>query len=167
MTKEIANSLRGALVIGKNRTINQDLEFSIRRIVELAQRSLSPGINDPTTALYCIDRLGQVFGRLAGRDIPSPIRYDATGQLRILTKVIVIEELACNAFSAIARYGTSDVDVVTRLVNTMGKLSLSFSPAARDAIMALSEQVLIASEQSASLSFERAALQELSGGQRV
>jgi uncharacterized membrane protein len=167
VTKEIANSLRGALVIGKNRTINQDLEFSIRRIVELAQRSLSPGINDPTTALYCIDRLGEVLGRLAGRDIPSPIRYDATGQLRILTEVIVIEELACNAFSAIARYGTSDVDVVTRLVNTMGKLSRSFSPAARDAIKALSEQVLIASEQSASLSFDRAALQELSGRQRV
>ncbi|MEF2548223.1 DUF2254 domain-containing protein [Aurantimonas sp. E1-2-R+4] len=107
----IAESLRGVLVIGRDRSVNQDLEFAIRRIVELAQRSLSPGINDPTTALYCIDRLGEVFGRLSGRDLPSPIRYDDTGQLRILTEVIVIEELACNAFSAIARYGTSDVDV--------------------------------------------------------
>jgi uncharacterized membrane protein len=167
VSDEVADSLRGVLVIGRNRTINQDLEFSIRRIVELAQRSLSPGINDPTTALYCIDRLGEVLGRLAGRDIPSPIRYDATGQLRILTEVIVIEELVCNAFSAIARYGISDVDVVTRLVATMGKLSRSFSPAVRDAIMALNEQVLIASEHHASTNFDRKALQELLGSQRL
>jgi len=162
----IAESLRGVLVIGRDRTVNQDLEFSIRRIVELAQRSLSPGINDPTTALYCIDRLGEVFGRSSGRDLPSPIRYDDTGQLRILAEVIVIEDLACNAFSAIARYGTSDVDVVTRLVDTMGKLSRSFSPAAREAIMALNEQVLIASENNASLNFDRKALQELLHNQR-
>jgi uncharacterized membrane protein len=81
--------------------------------------------------------------------------------LRILTEVIVIEELVCNAFSAIARYGISDVDVVTRLVATMGKLSGSLSPAAREAIMALNEQVLIASEHHASTSFDRKAIQEL------
>lgn len=167
VSNEITDSLRGVLVIGRNRTINQDLEFSIRRIVELAQRSLSPGINDPTTALYCIDRLGEVLGRLAGRDIPSPIRFDKGGQLRILTEVILIEELACNAFSAIARYGVSDVDVVTRLVSTMGKLSRSFSPAAREAIMTLTEQVLIASERDTSTTFDRRAIQELMRSQRL
>jgi len=154
VSDEIADSLRGVLVIGRNRTINQDLEFSIRRIVELAQRSLSPGINDPTTALYCIDRLGEVFGRLSGRDLPSPIRFDKKRQLRILTEVIVVEELACNAFSAIARYGISDVDVVTRLVNTMGKLSRTFSPAAREAIMALNEQIINTSKETISFSFD-------------
>ncbi len=166
VSDEIADSLHSALVIGRDRSVNQDLEFAIRRIVELAQRSLSPGINDPTTALYCIDRLGEVFSRLSGRDLPSPIRYDDTEQLRILTKVIRIEGLMCNAFAAIARYGTSDVDVVTRLVNTMGTLSQSFSPTAREAITALSEQVLVASEHSASLNFDREALQELLGRPR-
>ncbi len=87
--------------------------------------------------------------------------------MRILTEVIVIEELVCNAFSAIARYGISDVDVVTRLVNTMGKLSRSFSPAVREAIMALNEQVLIASEQKSSLNFDREALQEFLRSQRL
>ncbi|MCF7702310.1 DUF2254 domain-containing protein [Loktanella sp. M215] len=162
----IADSLGGAIVIGRDRSVHQDLEFAIRRIVELAQRSLSPGINDPTTALYCIDRLGEVFGRLSGRDIPSPDRYDDKGQLRFLTEVIVIADLACNAFSAIARYAMSDVNVVKRLVNTMDKLSQSFPPAAREAIMTLNEQVLIASEQSTSLSFDRDVLQDLLARQR-
>lgn len=167
VSDEIANKLRGALVIGRNRTVNQDLEFSIRRIVELAQRSLSPGINDPTTALYCIDRLGEVFSRLSGRDLPSPICFDKKGQLRILTEVIVIEELVCNAFSAIARYGIPDVDVVTRLVSTMGKLSGSFSPTTREAIMTLNEQVLIASEHNTSTNFDRKAIQELLRSQKL
>lgn len=167
VSDEIADSLRGALVIGRDRSVNQDLEFAIRRIVELAQRSLSPGLNDPTTALYCIDRLGEVFGRLSGRELPSPIRYDEKGQLRILTEVLVIEELALSAFSSIARYGTSDVDVVTRLVDTMGKSSRSFPPAARDAMLTLTEQVLITGEHNASLSFDRKALQELLRAQTV
>lgn len=167
VSDEIAVSLRGALVIGRNRTINEDLEFSIRRIVELAQRSLSPGINDPTTALYCIDRLGQVFERLAGRDIPSPNRFDKNGHLRILTDTIVIEDLVCDAFSAIARYGISDVDVVARLVDTMGKLKRSFPPVARDAITTLIEQILVASEHNTSLNFDRKKLQELRRNQEL
>ncbi|MEF2549665.1 hypothetical protein VQ045_21455, partial [Aurantimonas sp. E1-2-R+4] len=58
------------------------------------------------------------------------------------------------------------VDVVTRLVDTIVNLSRSFSPVAREAIMALNEQVLIASENNASLNFDRKALQELLRSQR-
>jgi uncharacterized membrane protein len=72
VTDEVADRLRVALALGPDRTPEQDLEFSIRRIVEIAQRALSPGINDPTTALYCIDRLGEALGRVAGRDAPRP-----------------------------------------------------------------------------------------------
>ncbi len=161
VTKKIANRLRGAIVIGRNRTIYQDLGFSIRRIVELAQRSLSPGINDPTTALYCIDRLGEVFGRMAGRELPSPVRHDKAGQLRVVMDVIDVKELACKAFSAIARYGISDADVVTRLANTMDKLGRSLSFSAGEAITALREQLLILGADSATLDFDREALQEL------
>ncbi len=161
VTDAIADSLRGELVIGRSRTVNQDLEFSIWRIVELAQRSLSPGINDPTTAIYCIDRLGELFSRMSGRDVPSPIHLDKNGQLRIKTEVENPAELVCHAFSAIARYGISDVDVVTRLVNIMDKLSQSLSPAAFEAIATLSDQVLIEGERHASTSFDRKKMQEL------
>ena len=50
--------------------------FSLRRIVEIAQRALSPGINDPTTASYCIDRLEEALCHLAGREMPSGVRLD-------------------------------------------------------------------------------------------
>ncbi len=142
VSDEIDEDLRGAVVIGRDRTPYQDLEFAIRRIVELAQRSLSPGINDPTTALYCIDRLGQVLGRVADRDIPSPMRLDEGGQLRVLTEVFNLGDVACRAFAAIARYGMTDADVVTRLAETLAKLETSFPLAARLAVAELREQVL-------------------------
>ena len=145
VSDEIVEDLRGAVVIGRDRTPHQDLEFAIRRIVELAQRSLSPGINDPTTALYCIDRLAQVLGRMADRDIPSPMRIDESGQLRVVTEVVVLEDMVCRAFAAIARYGMTDADVVTRLAETLATLEKSFPIAARVAIAEFREQVLRAS----------------------
>jgi len=161
MTDLVADNIRGGIVVGQSRTVDQDIEFSIWRIVELAQRSLSPGINDPTTAIYCIDRLGELFSRMSGRDVPSPIHLDKNGQLRIKTEIENPVELVCHAFSAIARYGISDVDVVMRLVNTMDKLNQSLSPATFEAIATLRDQVLIEGERYASTSFDRKKMQEL------
>jgi uncharacterized membrane protein len=163
VSDEIDEDLRGAVVIGRDRTSYQDIEFAIRRLVELAQRSLSPGINDPTTALYCIDRLGQVLGRLAGRDIPSPMRFDQSGQLRVVTEVFVLGDLACLAFAAIARYGMTDADVVTRLVETIAKLEMSFPLTARIAIAELREQVLRESGGPTVHAFDRKILADLQG----
>jgi len=161
VSDEIDEDLRGAFVIGWDRTPYQDLEFAIRRIVELAQRSLSPGINDPTTALYCIDRLGQVLGRLASRDIPSPMRLDQSGQLRVSTEVFDLGDVTCRAFAAIARYGMADADVVTRLAETLAKLKTSFPLAARVTVAELREQVLRESVGPTVHTFDRKILLDL------
>jgi uncharacterized membrane protein len=161
VSDKMDEDLRGAVVIGRDRTPYQDLEFAIRRIVELAQRSLPPGINDPTTALYCIDRLGQVLGRLADRDIPSPMRLDQSGQLRVLTEVFNLGDLTCRAFAAIARYGMTDADVVTRLAETLAKLETSFPVAARVAVSDLREQVLRESGGLTVHAFDRKTLLDL------
>ncbi len=163
VSDKIDEDLRGAVVIGRDRTPYQDLEFAIRRIVELAQRSLSPGINDPTTALYCIDRLGQVLGRLAERDIPSPMRLDQSGKLRVLTEVFDLGEVTCRAFAAIARYGMTDADVVTRLAETLATLEGSFPRAARAAVAELREQVLRESGGPTVHAFDRKILLDLQG----
>lgn len=161
VSDEIDEDLRGAVVIGRDRTSYQDLEFAIRRIVELAQRSLSPGINDPTTALYCIDRLGQVFGRLASRDIPSPMRLDHSGQLRVLTEVFDLGDVTYRAFAAIARYGMTDADVVTRLAETLVKLEKSLLLGASVAVAELREQVLRESGRQIVHAFDRKILGDL------
>jgi uncharacterized membrane protein len=161
VSEETREDLRGAVVIGRDRTPHQDLEFAIRRIVELAQRSLSPGINDPTTALYCIDRLGEVLLRLAGREIPAPMRLDEKGQLRVVTEVVRLEDVACLAFAAIARYGITDADVVIRLVETLAKLETSFPHNARIAVAELRGQVLSESQSAAIQGFDRKVLSDV------
>lgn len=163
VSDEIAEHLRGAVVIGRGRTSYQDLDFAVRRIVELAQRSLSPGINDPTTALYCIDRLGEVLGRLAGREIPSPTRVDDSGQLRVVTEVVALKDVACQAFAAIARYGLTDTDVVIRLADTISGLESTVPPAARKAIAALRDQILTAGKASAILANDRRMIADVQG----
>ena len=168
VSDEIDEDLRGAVVIGRDRTPYQDFEFAIHRIVELAQRSLSPGINDPTTALYCIDRLGQVFGRFAGRDIPSPMRLDQSGQVRVLTEVFDLGEVTYRAFAAIARYAMTDADVVARLAETLVKLETTFPLAARIVVADLRQQVLGESAVATVNAFDHKILSELQqSGERM
>lgn len=155
VSDRIAEELRGAVVIGRDRTPHQDLEFAIHRIVELAQRSLSPGFNDPTTALYCIDRLGEVLGRVDGRGIPSAMRFDGQGQVRLFIETVVLEDVACRAFAGIARYGITDADVVGRLSETLAGLEASFPLAARLVLADFREQVLSASRSQPLSGFDR------------
>lgn len=161
VSDKIEEGLRGAVVIGRDRTPYQDLEFAIHRIVELAQRSLSPGFNDPTTALYCIDRLGEVLGRVGGRGIPSAMRLDRDGRLRLVTETVVLEDVACRAFAGIARYGITDADVVSRLSETLAGLEASFPLPARLVLADFREQVLSASRSQPLSGFDRKILSDL------
>lgn len=113
------DALRASLIIGIERTPYQDLDFSIRRIVEITQRALSPGINDPTTALYCIDRLREALMRLAHRPMPSGCRHDDEGRLRVVAAPVSFDRVAARAFAAVAHYAGSDPDVLEALVSAL------------------------------------------------
>ena len=72
VTEALVGKMNDAFVLGNQRTAAQDIEFSFQQLVEIAVRALSPGINDPFTAIACVDRLGSALCRLARRDMPSP-----------------------------------------------------------------------------------------------
>jgi uncharacterized membrane protein len=72
--------LQGAVQMSHERTIEKDAAFGIRQLVDIALRALSPGINDPTTAIQAIDRLHDVLYRIVQRRIPSPVRRDPSGK---------------------------------------------------------------------------------------
>lgn len=142
LSKKVAASLRDTFAIGSDRTPMQDIHYSLRRIVDIAQRALSPGVNDPTTAICCIERLGEVLCRLAGREIPAAARHDGGGCLRLVVPQNTFAELACPAIAAIARYGIGDADVIGNLLNMAAKIGDCASPDARLAIHALSDAIL-------------------------
>lgn len=77
-------SLEDAFMIGIARSPVQDVAFPLRQLVEIAVRALSPGVNDPFTAMNAIDRIAAGFRRLRSRRFISPLRHDEGGRLRII-----------------------------------------------------------------------------------
>ncbi|WP_420605890.1 DUF2254 domain-containing protein [Novosphingopyxis sp.] len=67
--EDIPGSLRSAFAVGTSRTQSQDIEFAIDELVEIGLRALSPGINDPFTAITCMHWLSAVLTSLADRDL--------------------------------------------------------------------------------------------------
>lgn len=78
------SKLTDTFVFGNQRIGAQDVEASFQQLVEIAVRALSPGINDPFTAIVCVDRLSSALCRLARSDMPSARRFDAQGCLRLV-----------------------------------------------------------------------------------
>lgn len=137
----VADDLGNMFSFGQERTPQYDIEFSLRRLVEVAQRALSPGVNDPTTAFYCVDRLGEVLGLIADRRMPSGRVMDRNRNLRVVFEAVSFADLACSAFAAIARYGIRDNDLVARLLDVMERCSRGAPTPDREAIMRLHEAI--------------------------
>ena len=70
----IEDAIHDATVLGPQRVSSSDLEFALRQLVEVAVRALSPGINDPHTAMSVLDRLGAALCDLAPRHLPTGVR---------------------------------------------------------------------------------------------
>lgn len=97
------------------RTIEQDVGYGIRQIVDIALKALSPGINDTTTAISCIDYLGVIVGRLATRRLTSPYRT-VDGEVRVLVKAPQFGDYAGTAFDQIRISGTGNFAILVRLL---------------------------------------------------
>ena len=70
VTDRLTEQVHSLFVLGHQRTSDQDIEFGVNQLVEIAVRALSPGLNDPFTAITCVDHLGSALCRLATRDMP-------------------------------------------------------------------------------------------------
>jgi uncharacterized membrane protein len=117
---ELDEQVRGSFILGPRQTSEQDVEFVVNQLVEVAVRALSPGINDPFTAFNCLDHLGAALSRLAGRRIPTSYRRDDKGKLRVIARPVTLPELAENAFGQIRRYGSGKADVLGRMLEVIG-----------------------------------------------
>lgn len=120
---EIAEKIRRAFYLGPIRTLTQDVEFAIDQLVEIAVRALSPGVNDPFTAINCVDRLGAALVVLAGREIPSSFRYDDEGRLRLITNASTVAGLVNAAFDQVRQAARNDAAVTIRLLETIAAVA--------------------------------------------
>jgi len=135
---ETLDALQATFSINRHRTVEQDAAFGIRQIVDVALKALSPGINDVTTAVTCVDYLTTILARLAPRQIPSSHRYEE-GELRVIAKGPSFESMLAESFDQIRNNAKGNVAIISRMLDAFQTLaSLTASPHRR---RALREQV--------------------------
>jgi uncharacterized membrane protein len=115
--------IRDAFVLGPQRTPDQDVEFSVHQLVEIAVRALSPGVNDPFTAIRCVDRIGSALARLAARAMPSPYRHDGEGRLRVVAHPTSFPDLLAAALDQIRQNARSNAAVTIRLLEVIAAVA--------------------------------------------
>lgn len=123
VNRKLSKQINDAFILGKERSEQQDIEFPIAQLVEIALRALSPGINDPFTAIRCVDRLGAGLSRLAQKDFPSPYRYDEDQKLRAIAYGVTFEGLVDGALNGIRQYARSDASVTIRLLEAIASIA--------------------------------------------
>ncbi|MGE4543610.1 MAG: DUF2254 domain-containing protein [Pedobacter sp.] len=119
---ELADAVKGAFIVGAKRSPEQDIEHLINQLVEVAVRALSPGINDPFTAINCIDYLGSALANLARRRLPVPWHFDAEDRLRLITHPQTFDGALSAAVDQIRQHGRRDVAVTIRLLEMLATL---------------------------------------------
>ncbi|WLD94161.1 DUF2254 domain-containing protein [Alkalihalobacillus sp. AL-G] len=97
--------------IGTERTTVQDIEFGLQKLVEISLRAISPAINDPHTAINCINRIGTLLAELGTVSFPKSHQFDKNQQLRIIMDIQSYQELLYKSFYQIRHYGRQDVSV--------------------------------------------------------
>jgi uncharacterized membrane protein len=122
MNETLATRLKQQFICGSQRTQEQNFEFAVLQLVEVAVRALSPGINDPFTCIQCIDHLTAILCQLARRHFPSPYRFDEEGALRIIAPPVTFTGILNAAFYQIRQHGEGNVAVTIRLLEGLGRI---------------------------------------------
>lgn len=145
--EEVEESIRAAFTVGATRTPAQDPEHGIRQLVEIAIRALSPGINDPFTAIAVIDRLGTSLEVAFAQGQQRQIYRDNDGAVRVVADRSDDAGLLDAAFHPIRQAGAGNPAILIHLADTIRKLV----PSARTALQceALNNQLERLSETAA------------------
>jgi uncharacterized membrane protein len=115
--------LVAAFDIGPARTMQQDVEFGIIQIVDIALRAMSPAVNDPSTAISSVDQLSRIIILWISR-IPPPSHYYAPPHvLRLFVPWMSFDGLLDTAFEQIRHYAVADVAVSARLVRAFDDIA--------------------------------------------
>jgi uncharacterized membrane protein len=120
-----AVELTGAFDIGPMRTLQQDVEFGAIQIVDIALRAISPAVNDPSTAISCIDQLTRILIRWLGRFPPESLLCSPPHVVRVVLPWIDLEGLLNTAIEQIRAYATTDAAVSLRLLRLLHDVAVT------------------------------------------
>ncbi|MEZ4375819.1 MAG: DUF2254 domain-containing protein [Polyangiaceae bacterium] len=140
------NGLNGACVLSRLRTVEQDPTFGVRQIVDIALKALSPGVNDTTTAVICVDYLSAIFVSLSDRIFRPPHGVD-DGVLRVIARGPSFAELLAEGFDEVRQSAAGNVAVLTRQLGALETLASATSNAARRRALSQHVELVLATAE--------------------
>jgi len=108
-------ALTRAIHLATSRSIEQDPKYSIRLLVDIAIRALSPAVNDPTTAVQALDQIEDLLRRLGRRQLDAGYARDSDGTIRVTFPVPTWRDYLALSFDEIRQYGATSIQVGRRL----------------------------------------------------
>ncbi len=127
ITDDLKHKMASMFVSGAQRSATQDLRFLVNQLVEVAMRALSPGVNDPFTAMSCMEWLQSGLESLAKRELPASARYDDEGKLRLVAAPVTFATFASLVFDQLRPYVAADRNASVTMMEMLGNLLVQAS----------------------------------------
>lgn len=131
---EIQEALASTLITGFERTSVQDVCFGLRQLTDVATKALSPGINDPTTAVHALGHSSTLLSEFVHRDLGPRVLRDEEGQVRVVLRRPDLGDLLRLALDQPSRYGAKDPAVISRVYSLLKELAWVCAPHQRPTV---------------------------------
>lgn len=122
-SKKLAQDIIACFFLGPLRSMEDDVQFGMLQLVDIALKAVSPAVNDPSTAISCVDHLSAILVLAASLEPKSQRIYDAKGALRVVRRQPTFSRLLEIAFDQIHPYGKNDMAVSLRLLRALQDIS--------------------------------------------
>ena len=139
--EQVRSEIKKSVYVGRERTAAQDVSYGLRQLTDVALKALSPGINDPTTAVHAMGHITAVLAELQSYQLGPMVLRDDAGFSRVVLNRPTFEMYLNWAINQIRHYGSADPSVMTRLYNTLLELSWNAREGDRDAILTQLERL--------------------------
>jgi len=116
--EEIMKFIKEAVYIGNEPNLYDTYGAGSRKLVEIAVRALSPGINDPNTAVFCIEKIGYLLEKIS-KGLEAKVYIDEKGKVKVVVRGITFEKLLFDHFYQMKLYGSKDLVVLNAIVGAL------------------------------------------------
>ncbi len=141
--------------VSKKKAPEEDIEFDLIKLVEIALRSLSPGINDPYTAINCIDNLGRILTKLGKKYLPQSFHNDKDRNLRVIWERPDFHHYLFRSFYQITYLSFKHISVLLAVIKALTSIANNNSSRIKEIIWELSEYIIEGISQESLLTLDR------------
>jgi uncharacterized membrane protein len=121
--KDVVEGVRGAFTLGHKRSPDEDLLYGLLQLSDVAVKALSPGVNDPTTAIMCLNQMGAILSEASLKRPRADVRYGKGGRPRVYAPAPDFREMVGQAFNGVRRYSMGDASIAIRMLEIIEEIA--------------------------------------------